>query len=223
MSRIKVIIFDFDDTVYQGEKIFDERWTKACILAINHFFKKLNDNQKKALFEKYDVPYNFDKNLLKEKPGMYCYKILTGEGVTIDQWIDYWETNLYSEDWSHVNNVISNELLNKLSQQYKLYIVTNSLNAHVMHYCKELKIDTTHFNKIYSNYKTRFESNTTKDFYYKMILEETKVLPKECLVIGDSFEHDIIPANQLNMETLHINYNKYDFNEIFIKLDLLNN
>ena len=179
MKKLKAIIFDFDETIYQGKEVFGDKWTSACVDLINYFFKDLNQEEKKTLYAKYEVPYQFDRNILKEKPAKHCLKILLGEGFTIKDWIDYWESHLFSEDWNLVTNTISNELLSDLAKEYKLYIVTASLEGQIRHYAEKLNIDLSLFCEIYSNFRARLEKGTKKDYYYQLIMEKEDALPEE--------------------------------------------
>ena len=61
MKKIKIIIFDFDNTIYQGENTFRDHWTKACVKLIDHFFKSMTEKEKRKLYKKYDVPYKFNE------------------------------------------------------------------------------------------------------------------------------------------------------------------
>lgn len=214
MRKLKVLIFDFDETLYQGSEVFGDKWSQACVDLIDHFFSDLNLEQKRELFKKYEIPYNFDRNYLKEKPAKYCLKILLGEGYTIDDWINYWSTHIYSEDWSLVTNVISNDLLKILSENYKIYIVTASLRESIEHYSKMLNIDISLFSEIYSNFVPRLKNGTKKDYYYDMIMKKEQALSEECLVIGDSYESDILPAVMLGMHSLHVDNQNWDYTNI---------
>lgn len=222
MSKTKVLIFDFDATIYQGEHIFGEKWTQACVDVINHYFSHLNETEKRALFVKYNIPFNFDARVLEGKPAKYCIQILVGEGYTVSDWTNYWNEKPFSEDWSLVTNIISNDMLKELSEKYKLYIVTNSYLSFVENYCKNLNIDSSVFSGIYSNSTTRLEDNTRKDYYYKIILDKENVEPQECLVIGDSYESDLVPALELGIHTLFVDNMSWDYNNINTKLDELN-
>lgn len=223
MTKVKVIIFDFDETIYQGKEVFGDKWTSACVDLINHFFKNLNQDQKKSLYAKYEVPYQFDRNLLKEKPAKYCLKILLGEGYTIQHWIDYWENHLFSEDWSLVTNVISNQMLSSLAKEYKLYIVSASLEQQIKHHAEKLNIDLSMFSGIFSNFRARLEKGTKKDYYYQLIMEKENALPEECLVIGDSYESDLVPAVNLKMHVLHVNQINWDYEIITQKIKEIQN
>ncbi len=222
MSKTKILIFDFDATIYQGEHIFGEKWTQACVGVINYYFSHLTESEKRELYAKYDIPFNFDTSILKEKPAKYCLEILVGEGFTAADWTNYWHMYPFSEDWSLVTNIISNDMLKELSEKYKLYIVTNSYLSFLENYCKELNIDTSVFSGIYSNSTTRLGDNTRKDYYYNIILKKENVLPEQCIVIGDNYEADLVPAIELGMHTLFVDNMSWDYNNINKKLQELN-
>lgn len=222
MKKIKLIIFDFDNTLYQGEKTFRDHWTKACIKLIDYFFKDMTENEKRQLYKKYNVPYQFNEDVLKEKPGIHCYRILTGEGYTIEDWLNYWSENVYLENWDYITKTVDNQMLKDLQKDYALYIVTNSPTKQIKAYAKELNIDLSVFKHIYANFETRWRSGTTKEVYYKDIIQKEQILPKECLVIGDSYSSDLRPAIELGMNTLLVDSQEWDYNNIYLKLNDLN-
>ena len=159
---------------------------------------------------------------MSERPAMDCYKILSGEGYTIEDWLNYWSENVYLENWDYVTKTIDNKLLKELEKEYNLYIVTNSPTKQIEAYAKELNIDLSVFKHIYANFETRWRSGTTKEIYYKDIIKKEQILPKECLVIGDSYSSDLEPAIMLGMNTLLVDNQNWDYNNINLKLEELN-
>ena len=57
----------------------------------------------------------------------------------------------------------------------------------------------------------------TKTPYMKKIIDETGFAPNEILMVGDSYQNDIIPAKQLGMQTYLVNTvdeTEYIFNKL---------
>ena len=181
MEKIKLIIFDYDDTIIKRnpEEIFAGLGKeKEIIDFIMKKYPRIADLKKILIdvFTSFNISFNDDK--IKE----YCQK-----------YTDYYTKGKIDEN-------IKN-LLERLSKNYILVILTNG--------GRELKIIELEQNKILNLFKeiiTPEDSGFAKPdpMAFKYILDKFKVTPEETLSIGDSFTFDIAPAKLLGIKTIRI-------------------
>lgn len=181
MEKIKLIIFDYDDTIIKRnpEEIFAELGKeKEIIDFIMKKYPRITDLKKTIIdiFTSFNISFNDDK--IKE----YCQK-----------YTDYYTKGKIDEN-------IKN-LLERLSRNYILVILTNG--------GRKLKIMELEQNKILNLFKEIIspeDSGFAKpdSMAFKYILDKFKVKPEETLSIGDSFTFDIAPAKLLGIKTIRI-------------------
>ena len=187
-NGIKVIIFDFDDTLYNGQV-----WTGWDVY-INKFFDiYFKDNEKEKIA--FTTKYGF----VGEPSGRSVAKTMLEEYGSGKPFIDYQTENVFPLDTTNIR-VIDSTLIEKITKACTSYIVTNGTGKHVRTHMQNHNIDSKLFKEIFTN---SFESmESTKTFFYKQILEREGVKPSEILVVGDHYNNDLIPAKNLGMQTL---------------------
>lgn len=184
----KVIIFDFDGTLHNGEKW--ENWNAYMKKTIEYATPNLTDDERKKFMEKYNLDYSSLTATVAEA--------LIAEFGTAQGLIDYQSANIYRLDYPNMK-FVDPEFLKDLSKKFNLYIVSNSPVDSIKKHFSYWGIDPNIFKEIYFNH---FETNDpTKAIYYNKIMEDEKVIPQEILVIGDSYENDLVPAHKLGMQT----------------------
>lgn len=187
MSKIKVIIFDFDGTLYCGED-----------------FKKAPDYHKNA------IETILDKEKLKVFESNYpnyfnmsSYKIaeaLQKEFGMASAYVEYERTHLFPLDLDNIRP-LNWDFLYELSQKIPLVIVSNSTLEHQRFYLNHFGIDVNIFSDFYKN---TFDTPNGKGDYYLEIMKKYNCKCDEVLVIGDSFEPDLLPALNLGMNAYHV-------------------
>lgn len=90
-------------------------------------------------------------------------------------------------------------LLKRLRKHFKLLVVTNNNRSQTDLILKKLGV-TDLFHHIYSLYETRIMKPDPK--LYEGIADECGLVHEECLVVGDRYEIDLEPAEQLGMHSL---------------------
>ena len=189
-SNIKIIIFDFDGTIHTGEKWIN--WLEYMRNVLKNTLPQYNEKQIKDFLEKYNLAYNCNTSDL-------AYALIQEFG-TAQNMLEYLSKNIYILDYPNLK-VISTAFLDELTKKHTLYIVSNSPAEWIERHLKNWKIDKKYFKNIYFN---QFNAkNPTKSFIYEEIIKNEKVLPEEVLVIGDNIKDDLLPAQKLNMQTLH--------------------
>ncbi len=201
----KVIIFDFDGTLHNGEKW--ENWTEYMQQTIDYATAQLTEQERKDFMERQNITYNSNTADVANA--------LVNEFGTAQGMIDFQSKNIYRLDYQNMK-FVDPEFIKKLSEKYTLYIVSNSPVASIERHFRHWNIDATLFKKIYFN--QFLAQDTTKGVFYKEILANEKVMPQEVLVIGDNFRDDLVPAQKLNMQTLET-HNLSDLYSFFDNLE----
>lgn len=218
MNNVEVIIFDLDNTLYD----FKYFWGKA------HYQLYTGLNIKEIDYNTFMTEYLLQDTLLwadmlagkidlNELRVIRTYR--TFKKLGIDKSIEFCEEfyrNMFSilvEEIS-IDYTIDN-ILSNLSNNYKLYMLTNGLKNE-----QELKIQKLGLNKYFENIAISacigYEKPSLNAFLY--LIDNFGIKPSNSIMIGDSYIHDIEPAIKLNFNTLHIDYKKivtlnYNFNE----------
>ncbi len=97
------------------------------------------------------------------------------------------------------------EILDYLSEKYRLHIITNGFEE-VQH----LKLRNSGIGEYFRSVTTSEEVGLKKPHptVFNTALEKASTVPENSIMIGDSFEADIIGAKNAGMHTLFFNYRK---------------
>lgn len=203
-DKIKVIIFDFDETMYTSSTIkeYYVKYIKQTLTDLT----SLSEKEILTLMEKYGFMSNGKERI---SFGKNCEKF----GVTKEQWNNYRIDNFFQIDYK--NAVTSNnEIYEKLSKLKKLFIVSNEVKENLVYKAKMMNIDLKPFT-IYAPLKKdvlTYKSN--KEDCYRKIIEECQVSSDEVLVVGDRYNVDILPLENLGGHGILIN-NAKQIEDIF--------
>jgi len=188
MSKIKVIIFDFDGTLYSGEDFsYAKTYHENAIKTI------LSDSEKYDYFiQKYPTYLSL--------PVYKLVGLLEKEFGMAKDYVEYEKTHLYPLTLDKITS-INWDFLYELSQKIPLVIVSNSTIEHQKFYLNQFGLDF----KIFSDfYKNTFDTPNGKGDYYVEIMKKYNCKSEEIAVIGDSFEPDLLPAINLGMNAFHV-------------------
>lgn len=188
MTKVKVIIFDFDGTLYCGEDF--------------SYAKTYHENAVKTLLsdsEKYD--YFIQKYPTYLSLSTYqIVALLEKEFGMAKDYVAYEKTHLYPLNIDAITP-INWDFLYELSQKIPLVIVSNSTIEHQRFYLNQFGIDF----KIFSDfYKNTFDTPNGKGDYYLEVMKKYNCKNDEVVVIGDSFAPDLLPALNLGMKAYHV-------------------
>jgi FMN phosphatase YigB (HAD superfamily) len=196
----KVIILDFDGTLYSGEHKFD---------LIPDIIEK---NKRVFLPHLTDEEYS---TICKEIPswntaifGSEITKSIT-EMIAKFPKLPISTKDFYNWQESHIDPIIIDpdqivnlDFLQKLCRDYPVYIVSNSAPPHIVHYMKELSIDPKWFRAVISN--PFHEYDTTKKPCYEDIVKKENIDSSNLFVFGDSRTSDLNPAKRISAHTGHV-------------------
>ncbi|AFL81367.1 HAD hydrolase, subfamily IA [Aequorivita sublithincola DSM 14238] len=113
----------------------------------------------------------------------------------------------YIEELPVDNHLFENtfEILEYLSKKYALHIITNGFEE-VQH----LKLNNSGIKKYFSTITTSEEVGLKKPHpsVFQTAMKKASATPQKSIMIGDSFEADIVGAKNAGMHTLFFNYRK---------------
>ncbi|WP_298514406.1 YjjG family noncanonical pyrimidine nucleotidase [uncultured Kordia sp.] len=207
MQHITDIFFDLDHTLWDFEK--NSGLT---------FKKILSDNNVDIEIERFlavYVPVNleywrlFREEKISKKELRYqrlskTFKALEYEAS--DDLIDLLSVQ-YIEFLSTFNHLFeyTETLLGNLKERYKLHIITNGFRE-----VQRKKIKASgifeYFEHIVDSESVDVKKPNPKIFEHA--LELANVAPENALMIGDSFEADILGALKVNMKVIHVDFDK---------------
>ena len=202
---VKDVFFDLDHTLWD----FD----KNSMLAFKRVFKKFNiDIEFKSFIAIYE-PINLEywKKYREEK----VTKEVLRRGRLIDSFekfnIEYSVQTIddmadsYIEELPFDNHLFDGTLaiLDYLTVRYQLHIITNGFEE--VQYKKLKNSGIFHY---FSTITTSEEVGLKKPnpLVFNKALEKANAIPNQSVMIGDSFEADILGAKNIGMETIFYNY-----------------
>lgn len=200
MAKVKVIIFDFDGTLYCGEDFKNApNYHKNAVESI------LSEEKLKIFTDKYPKYYNMSSYKLAEA--------LQKEFQMAKDYVKYERGHLFPLNIDNITP-INWDFLYELSQKIPLVIVSNSSFEHQHFYLNHFGLDLKIFSDFYEN---TFDTPNGKGDYYIDVMQKYNCKSDEVLVIGDSYEPDLLPAINLGMRAYHIK-NIDDVKEVINKV-----
>lgn len=188
---IKVVVFDYDFTLYQIKAGYTPIWDDYTELMLKDIFCDLDAKSFLALKEKYSLfpPHSIEA----------VAKACLGEFNSADKLVQYMFSHPYRQDYENME-FVRPELIEKFSCLANLYIVSNSPgNAIVGQLEKVAGIDTTLFKGIITNGHNPKEND--KSLILKTILFEENIEPQELIMVGDNQITDIEVAKSIGVKT----------------------
>ena len=204
---IKHIFFDLDHTLWD----FDKNSAIA-------FFRMFKENDIAVSVEDFlnvYIPINFEywkyyreARITKEKLRFgRLYKTFSGLGYAIDERM----INKLSDDYIRYlpeNNHLfegAHELLKNLNQRYTLHIITNGFEE-----VQSKKLCNSGIDVFFSTVTTSEAAGVKKPhpkiFNHALGLAGSTIL--NSVMVGDTYEADIVGAQQVGMQTICFNYHK---------------
>ncbi|CAA0152655.1 YjjG family noncanonical pyrimidine nucleotidase [Tenacibaculum maritimum] len=204
---IQHIFFDLDHTLWDFERnselafqrIFEERKIPISITDFLKIYKPINFKYWKLYREEKVSKEALRYNRLKETFEELTYSISTELIIAISE--DY--INFLS-DYNHLFEGTI-EILDYLKEKYELHIITNGFKE-VQHLKMEKSGIKKYFTHIITSESIGVKKPDPKIFAYAMKL--AKATPKNCIMIGDSYEADVIGGLDMGMSAIYCNLEK---------------
>jgi putative hydrolase of the HAD superfamily len=110
------------------------------------------------------------------------------------------------------------EILDYLSDRYALHIITNGF-AEV----QSIKLQNSNISPYFDTVTSSEEVGVKKPHskVFQTALSKAKAEPKESMMIGDTFEADILGAEKVGMHTLFYNYRKEEIPSNYLRVNSL--
>lgn len=183
MKKTKVVVFDFDNTLYMGID-WTKEWKEFCKNGLRFVFRDWDDK-------------SFNKMIIDENLSDYTsdgiIRIIQKYDKNVEDWITFRIINDCDLDYSNVISV-SEQVLKDFAQNFTLYIVSNSTFKDIHEIAFRFDIDLGLFKEIIVN---DYLHGAGKRYYYEEIIKKEKIKPSELFVIGDSEKNDVIPALEI--------------------------
>ena len=201
MTKIKNLIFDLDNTLYDFSTIWKESNKQVYeylkydkIVSYEEFFKQYKAINNMLVEEvlKGNIKLREIRNkrltLTLEKFGI----ILTEEDCN----------NYYEKQFDFILESIKpnqevNQWIKQLNKKYKMIILTNGKSCEQRRKIEKLGLDNMF--KLYISGETHISKPKAEAFIN--VLEKENIVASETMMIGDSLHHDINPANKLGIKT----------------------
>ncbi|CAA0171410.1 putative haloacid dehalogenase-like hydrolase protein [Tenacibaculum maritimum] len=204
---IQHIFFDLDHTLWDFERnselafqrIFEERKIPVSITDFLKIYKPINFKYWKLYREEKVSKEVLRYNRLKETFEELTYSISTELIIAISE--DY--INFLS-DYNHLFEGTI-EILDYLKEKYELHIITNGFKE-VQHLKMEKSGIKKYFTHIITAESIGVKKPDPKIFAYAMKL--AKATPNNSVMIGDSYEADVIGGLDMGMSAIYCNLEK---------------
>ena len=187
-DEIRVIIFDFDGTLYQTPN-YKAEYIRYLLGVIDDL--SYSDSVKKNPL-KYLEQYGFIND--DELPSFTenCEEFFSVYKPELDE---YKLTHFYQPDYKNVITM-SNEFLRKLQTQSHLVLVSNEVRENIEYKAEKLGIDLSVFDNLYCP-SVAFPKCHTKYEIYKKIVNNYLADGTEIYAVGDRYKVDIEPLLKL--------------------------
>ncbi len=190
---IKVILFDLDGTLYKNPEV-RKKFAEAAYHALAKL-KKISVEEAKSMIEE-------RRENLKEKHGFPVPYTLTliRFGMPVEMWhkenIDFFDPR----DYLSQNGELK-EMLLGLRKRCRLAILTNNNEVQAQRILEALEVRDL-FDRVFSY--NSFKTMKPNPDFFKKAAKEMDVNPDECLVVGDRYSVDLIPAQDLGMKIYEV-------------------
>lgn len=210
---IKHIFFDLDRTLWDFEtnsretleELFSEYLASKTTLSVGNFINIYHKHNER-LWSEYRKG-SIKKEVLRWKRFQLTFKEL---GIVNDALAQQFDSEYIARSPKKTNLFPGTiEILQYLSQHYKLHIITNGFLE-----TQNLKIDNAGITPFIHHMTTSEEAGHQKPepgaFEYS--LKKTGAIPKNSIMVGDDLEIDIIGAANVGMKTIFFNPEKQPHN-----------
>ncbi|MEM4367547.1 MAG: TIGR02253 family HAD-type hydrolase [Candidatus Anstonellales archaeon] len=200
LKKINAIFFDLDDTLFPTYHFAEFARRNAIRSMIQFGLKANHDEAYQKLIEIIkETGSNYDKhfNLLSQHFNGKVDAKIVAAGVNA---YHNAKNTIIPFPYTH------STLLELKKRNIKLYIATNGNPIKQWDKILRLNIDY-YFDEVFISEEVGMDKSK---LFFKKILNKLKLYPKNCIMIGNSIDVDIIPALQTNMYAILIDhYNKF--------------
>ena len=201
MTKIKNLIFDLDNTLYD----FSKAWKISNKLVFEYL-----EYDKLTTYEEFFKLYKSVNNKLVKEVLKGNLKIIELRNKRLMLTLEQFGLNLtvedcnfyYEKQFEYILESIApdeevNLKLRQLQEKYNMIVLTNGKSYEQRMKLKKLGLENIF--KLYISGETHISK--PKDKAFINVLESEGLLVDETMMIGDSLYHDILPAKKLGLKT----------------------
>ena len=201
MTKIKNLIFDLDNTLYDFSKV----WKISNKLVFEYL-----EYDKFTTYEEFFELYKNINNKLVKEVLQGNLKIIELRNERLKRTLNQFGIKLTAEDCNFyyekqfefiLDSITPNEEVNlkirQLRSKYNMIILTNGKSNEQRMKLKKLGLDNIF--ELYISGETHISK--PKERAFLNVLEKEGISPRETMMIGDSLYHDIRPAEKLGLKT----------------------
>lgn len=201
MTKIKNLIFDLDNTLYDFSKV----WKISNKLVFEYL-----EYDKLTSYEEFFKLYKSVNNKLVKEVLKGNLKIIELRNKRLILTLEQFGLNLTVEDCNFyyekqfeyiLESITPDEEVNlkirQLQEKYNMIVLTNGKSYEQRMKLKKLGLENIF--KLYISGETHISK--PKDKAFINVLESEGLLADETMMIGDSLYHDILPAKKLGLKT----------------------
>jgi putative hydrolase of the HAD superfamily len=190
---IKVILFDLDGTLYHSTEV-QRKFAEAAYHALAKL-KNITVTEAESLIED-------TREQLKQKHGFpvpYTMTLLRF-GMPVEKWHKENINHFDPRDYISANGELR-QMLEDLRKRCRLAILTNNNEVQAGRILEALKVKDL-FEHVFTY--NSFRTMKPNPEFYEKAAKEMRVSPNECLVVGDRYNVDLIPAQELGMQIYEV-------------------
>ncbi|WP_455485061.1 HAD family hydrolase [Gemella sp.] len=201
MTKIKNLIFDLDNTLYD----FSKAWKISNKLVFEYL-----EYDKLTTYEEFFKLYKSVNNKLVKEVLKGDLKIIELRNKRLILTLEQFGLNLtvedcnfyYEKQFEYILESIApdkevNLKIRQLQEKYNMIVLTNGKSYEQRMKLKKLGLENIF--KLYISGETHISK--PKDKAFINVLESEGLLVDETMMIGDSLHHDILPAKKLGLKT----------------------
>ncbi|WP_282149150.1 YjjG family noncanonical pyrimidine nucleotidase [Algibacter lectus] len=220
IKNITDVFFDLDHTLWDFDK--NSALTFEKIFEINKIEVEIN----KFLDIYLPINLNYWKLYREDKVSKetLCFGRLNDAFLALEVEVNREVIDKLSDDYiehlSSFNHLFDNtfEILDYLNENYSLHIITNGFDE--VQHKKMAKSNILHyFNTVTNSEMVGVKKPNPKIFNYALDLANTK--PETSIMIGDSFEADILGAKNIGMDVIFFDINNITLDDDTKQVDNL--
>jgi putative hydrolase of the HAD superfamily len=190
---VKNIIFDLDGTLYDSPDVF-RKFAEAAYYTYAKVTTTPIEEAKKILEER-------RAELARQKGFAVPYTLaLISFGIPIETWHEENVAFFDPADFLVLNQPLKDCLL-ELKKKYRLVVLTNNNKIQTRRIIQALGLDGV-FHAVFT-FNT-FNLLKPDPGILKGVLNELNAKPEECLMVGDRYEVDLVPARELGMKIFEV-------------------
>lgn len=207
---ISTVVFDFDDTLFDHRHSCREGlrsvWKRySCFHDLT--LEELEAEHSKLLEKIHFSQVLFGKMSIHESRAERFKFLFINHGIEVDYHTAENAAEIYRMAYQkhRRRSEGAEEILKHFRKNYKLAIVTNNLISE-----QEEKLEFLGLTKYIDLMITSEEARVPKPDpqIFNLLFEKLKVKPYETVMIGDSWEHDIMGAHNAGMKCIWLNHHK---------------